>query len=228
MTRHPVVEHLQPKGSTGTPARYDALKGIGVAATAMTDSMRTWPHAGMLYRWKKEIRLFEMVSHKDLRDAVARPNFVWIEPTIPPERMRLVAAKARLVLERHKENAVPYGFGYRTTTFDEKGGLRLGSGEVGLTCSTIVAAILESERLRLIDPDTWPPPDSSDTASRKTFILALRQKDPEHAKVLHADIEAPRISPEEIVSAAAAYPAVSTFSSVQDGAAEVRRRIGTL
>jgi hypothetical protein len=225
MTRQLVRDRIQPKGQPGAQPSYGGLKGVGSAATGYCDRTRTWSHAGMLYRWKKEVRLFEMKTHKVLGNDPARPNFVWIEPRIPPERMRVVAAKARLVFDLHQKSAVPYGFGYDRTTFDENGGLRLGAGEMGLTCSTIVAAILESERLPLLDPRTWPPPDQSDIAVRREFIRTLRAKDPEHAKTLEGDIQTPRISPEEVVAAAATFPQIGTFDNLQAGAAEVAARI---
>ena len=231
-----VAERLQPKGTPNSiHAAYGAIKVLAVAASPIIASIivgqrQFIPHAALLYRWKKgELRLFEMRSHKELRD-VAVPNvlsFVWIEPTLPPERLRLIAIKARLVHERHQEHGVPYGFGYHASTFDENGGLRLGENEIGLTCSTVVAAIFESERVRLVDAATWPPPDAVDKAARATFLQGLRLKDAEHAKLLAGDIESPRISPEEVVAAAALHPAVGTFETVQEGAADVRARIGT-
>lgn len=209
----------------GTP--YAGLKGMGIAAIAFETPHRIVSHAAMLYRRKKEVRVFEMVDHKKLRDDVARPDFVWIEPAIPPERVRLVYERARLVYRCHQENAVPYGFGFRKSTFDERGKFLLGDGEFGFTCSTIVVAILEAEGVPLLAPDTWPDPDPADIATRKAFLRELRKTDADHAKLLEVDIEAPRISPEEVVAAAAIWPPPGNFDNLQDGAAVVRKRIGT-
>jgi len=228
MTGPGVAERLQPKEPADKAAIYSSIKGIGIAAAGMQAPGRVFSHAALLYRWKNEVRMFEMRSHKELRDApAAQAGFVWIEPAIPLERMQLVGIKARLVHQRHKENAVPYGFKYRASSFDEKGGLRIGQGEIGFTCSTIVAAILESEQVRLLDPATWPSPDKPDKDGREAFLTELEKTDPEHVRLLRADIEAPRISPEEVVAAAAIVPKVGTFENVQEGAAEVRKRIGT-
>lgn len=168
-----------------------------------------------------------MHDHKDVRDDRVRPDFVWIEPRIPPERLQLVANRARLVHRCHKANKVPYGFRYVTSSFDEKGGMRLGDGEIGFTCSTIIAALFESERLPLIDPTTWPAPDRPDTELRVAYLDHLRKKDPEHASLLAKDLKAPRISPEEVVAGAALHPTVGTFDTVQDGAGDVRARLKT-
>ena len=229
MTTRSVADCLHPKKGTPPGRPYDAVKGIGIAAIAIPGVHgQSIAHAGILYRWKKlEVRLFEMRNHKELRDVPAPPDFVWVEPAIPPERMRLVISRARLVYDCHKKNAVPYGFGYRTSAFDEKGGFRIGDGEIGFTCSTIVAAILESERLKLIDPTAWPAPDSADKQTRQAYLEYLQTTDPAHAKLLATDIESPRISPEEVVAAAAMHPEVGTYDTLQDGAAHVRQRIGT-
>jgi hypothetical protein len=228
MTRELVAERLQPKGAAlGDAASYTTIKCLGVAVTRIAGHAGPIAHAGILYRRKTEVRLFEMRSHKELCDAPARSGFVWIEPSLPPERLALIIGRLRLVYDSHKRQAVPYGFKWRKSSFDEKGGLRLGDGEIGFTCSTSVAALLEAEGLSLVSPDTWPPPDSADKAVRKTFLDELRKKDPEHAKLLQTDIEAPRIGPEEVVAAAGTSPPPASFQSVQDGAAVVRARIGT-
>ena len=229
MTREAVEERLQPKGTAGLPAAYNSVKLLGIAATGPAlEEGRQAPHAALLYRWKKtEIRLFEMHDHKKLSDGPVRGKYVWVEPTISPERLRLVVNRARLVYQRAQEAGVPYGFGYRTSCFDEHGGPRLGEGEVGFTCATIVAAILEAEKLPILDPTSWPAPDKTDLDTRRTYLDHLKKTDPEHAKVLEADIKSPRIAPEEVVAAAAMHPPTATFESLQDGAAVVRRRIGT-
>lgn len=229
-----VVERLEPAvGTKGPP--YATLRMLGVAVKGISPPKEAaYAHAGLLYRWKGEVRLFELQSHKELLNGPAPRTpgpfttaFVWIEPEIPPERLRLVIHRARLVHSAHQSNAVPYGFGYRRSSFDERGGYRLGEGEIGFTCSTIVAAVLEAERVPLIDPLKWPPPDGADKAARVAFLGRLKRKDPAHAKALSADLDAPRICPEEVVAAAAMHPTVGTFDTLLEGSAEVRRRIGT-
>ena len=228
MTSRSVAELLQPNVEGRSTAPYGALKWLAIAATRIGDSEPPISHAGLLYRWKKiDVRLFEMRDHTELADATARPDFVWIELALPQERLQLVIGRARLIHKSHKEKVIPYGFGYRTSAFDKNGGLRLGSGEIGFTCATIVAAILESECVPLIDPTAWPAPDDNDKATRQGFIDRLRTKHPEHASLLAKDIESPRIAPEEVVAAAALFPKVGTFDPLQEGAAVVRSRIRT-
>jgi hypothetical protein len=229
MTRQRVADRLEPKERAAGRTNYGSIAGIGIAARAVRTRTRNYPHAGLLYRRKTEVRLFEMLDHKKLSDELARPehHFVWIEPAIPRERVRLIVERARLVYRLNQQSAVPYGFAYHTSTFDERGGLRLGPNEIGLTCSTIVVAILESERIRLLDPTTWPPPDTTDKEARRAFLAELTKSDPEHAERLKADIEAPRISPEEVVAAAGIHPDLGTFENLQDGAAVVRDQLTT-
>jgi hypothetical protein len=226
MTDARVANLLQPRGGK---ADYSALSVLGVAAVGLGAARPRSPHAGLLYRWKKEVRLFEMRGHEELADApVQKSEFVWIEPSaITPERLKLVAVRARMVKKSHDDNKIPYGFSYQHSAFDEKGGLRLGPGECGFTCSTILAAIFESEKLKLIDQAQWPAPDADDNVKRTAFISELRKTNAVHAKVLEADINAPRVSPEEVVAAAGRYPLLGTFETLQDGAADVRARIGT-
>lgn len=226
MTRPLVEERLQPKQLKGK-GRYAPLSVVGVAAAGLGPQNERVSHCALLYRWKKEVRAFEMLSHEQLRDDVPRQEFVWVEPGIQPERLKLVTHRARLVRRRHEEKSVPYGFRYRRSSFDQNGGLRLGDGEIGFTCATIVAAIFESEGLPLLDPGEWPAPDRDDLASRTRFLERLKVQKPEHAKVLQRDLDAPRISPEEVVTASALHPEVGTFDNLQDGAAVVRARIGT-
>jgi hypothetical protein len=184
-----------------------------------------------LYASGKEVRLFELRSHEDLvdeplRESRLRASMVWVEPAIPPERAQLIKNKCRLVHLLHKTNAIPYGFRYSHTAFDPQGSLRLGSGEVGLTCATVIDAVFASEGMPLLDPTTWPPPDDDDKRSRKVVIDDIRTKHPEHATALEADIDAPRIRPEEVVAAAAMHPVVATYEKALDGAAVVTDRLG--
>jgi len=184
-----------------------------------------------LYRWKKGIRFFELKTHRKLSDEPitddpARPGIVWVEPRIPPERALLLKAKCQLVSQLHQEKGFPYGFRYSRTAFDTQGMLRLGPGEVGVTCATIVDAIFASEGMPLLDPSRWPPPDNDDKSLRRGVIADIRKRDREHADVLEAEIDAPRIRPEEVVAAAAIHPTVGTFDTLLDGAAVVAERLG--
>ncbi len=225
MSRETVQNRLRPsEGREG----YGELVYLGVAAARMERGSNRWPHAGMLYRWQKEVRLFEMLSHEMLQDEPARPGFVWVEPVLTRQRAVLVAMKCRLVHRLHKSKAVPYGFRYARTTFDAQGILRLGAGEVGVTCSTILAAILHSEGVDLVDPSTWPDADRSEQQARARLIADVAVRDAAHAAVLENEIAAPRISPEDVVAAAALTPPPPpvTWERVLDGSAVVGKRIG--
>jgi hypothetical protein len=227
-----------------TSANCRELGHAGAAAMRLTRGGPAWAHAGILYRWKKtEVRLFELLTHQQLRDQlVTEPNpggpsrevICWAEPDIEKERAQLVGPKCQLVHRLHQQNAVPYGFRYHKTYFDRLGGLHTGQGEVGLTCATIVVAVLASVQVALVDPSTWEPADLVDQKARRGVINSIRVGDPaqgiapnpEHARILEAEIEASRIRPEEVVAAAAIHPAVATFDTVQDGAAVVAERLG--
>jgi len=215
----------------GAKTECGALRKLGVAAARMTRGDRAWTHAGILYRWGRGIRFFELKSHHELSDEPitdepVRPSVLWVEPRIQPERAFLVATRCQLVARRHREKKIPYGFRYNRTSFDEQGIIRLGAGEVGLTCATIVDAVFASERLPLLDPNTWPPPDAEDKKTRRGVIADIRKRDREHADILEAEIEAPRIRPEEVVAAAAIHPTIGTFETLVDGAAAVTDRLG--
>lgn len=207
------------------------LRELGVVAARMTNGPSAWTHAGILYRWKKEFRFFELRTHCKLSDEPIknepmRAGLVWVEPRIPPERAVLLKTKCRLVADRQKETGAPYGFRYSRTTFDDQGVLRLGPGEVGVTCATIVDAIFASEGMPLLDPSKWPPPDDEDKTSRRAVIADIRARDPQHADVLEAEIGSPRIRPEEVVAAAAIHPTIGTFEALVDGAAAVTEKLG--
>lgn len=226
MTGVVVEQRLQPK-TEGSNGPYRALNAAAIAAMGLPAGEVRISHGAFVYRWKKEVRVFELRGHEDLNDGIAPAGFVWVEPGIPPERLRLVANRARLVYRLHGEKKVPYGFRYRTSSFDEKGSLSLGDGEVGLTCATIVAALFESEKLPLLDPSQWPAPDEEDKRTRLRFLERLEAGNVDRANLLRRELNAPRISPEEVVAASAIYPQMGTFENLQDGAGVVRQRIGT-
>lgn len=217
--------------SAGVGEDCGAVKGLGVVAARMTGGARAWAHAGILYRWNKQVWFFELQGHRQLNDEPvkndpSRPSMVWVEPKLAQERVRLVANRCKLIFRKHQENKIPYGFRYSRTAFDEGGILRLGDGEVGLTCATIVDAVFAAEKIPLLDPEKWDPPDNEDRQSRRLLIAVIRKSDPERAAVLEGEIDAPRIRPEEVVAAAAIHPKIGTFVSLADGAAVVTERLG--
>lgn len=229
VTASRMKECLHPIPGPGpAKTKYAGLKrvAVGVRSTPLRTGGAT-PHAAILYKVKQDTWVFEMKSHEELADGIGKEDYLWVEPAIPPERLMLVVRRLKLVYGAHKQKKVPYGFRYETSAFDENGGFRLGTGEIGFTCATIVAAIFAAERLRLIDPTQWPAPDGFDQDTRRKFIDSIRAKFPDHAKALDRDITAPRISPEEVATAAAGYPGVGTFDNLQVGAAHVRGRLKT-
>ncbi len=174
-----------------------------------------------------------MNGPRDVHDAAPaalppQPPYVWIELAISKNHALLVMGRARLVVDAHQKHAIPYGFRWSKSTFHENGQTRFAPGEIGFTCSTIVAAVLAAEGIQLIDPEQWPPPDRADKENRAAYIKMLRRDKPELSNDLDAmapEIDAPRIAPDEVVAAAAVYPiSVGTYASLLDDAAYVRSR----
>lgn len=226
MSREQVLDALRTAGPNGDCGR---LRRVGLAACRSERDGAAWAHAGVLYRSKAGVFLLELATHRTLRVLPASAKglpLVWTEPNLPEERARMIISKCNLVLKRHGQNAIPYGFRFERSSFDPSGSLRLGPKEIGLTCSTIVLAVFASERVQLVDPTSWPSPDEADKRDRERLIVSVAGRDPEHAQRLRMDVDAPRIRPEEVVAAGACYPELGTFESLVDGAAVVAEQLG--
>ncbi len=239
MTRAVVAERLHPKSSEGTG--YEAMRALGVAATTMTGpadatasnaTSRVWTHGALLYRWKKETRLFHMLGHHVIADSDAPAlAFLWAEPRVAPEKARLIATRCRLMVEVQKEDptAFPYGFKFAASIVGKQGKPEFGQNEIGFTCSTIVCAIFAGEGCALVDMKDWPPADGIDKRARTGQIRTV-QNDDVHAELLrHPDqVDSPRVRPQDVVAAAALFPPARTFEDLVDGATVVDERLGML
>jgi hypothetical protein len=106
--------------------------------------------------------------------------------------------------------------------------LRLGPNEIGVSCSTIIAAIFESEGFKLLDPTSWPDADEADKRARRGVIAWVRKYDPQHASAMEGEIDAPRVRPFEVVAAAAIFPTAASFEQAVDGAAVVEERLAAI
>lgn len=222
MSREAVVAQIRPStapacGETGWS--YSDLKVLGVAAARYQVHGAQWFHAALVYRRKKDVALFEMQTHNVVVERPVGPGFAWVEPKVDKDRLKLVIRRARLVREAAQSHGLPYGFTFGRSAFDENGIYRRAEGEVGLTCSTMIAAIFEAEKITLLDPGTWPAADEEDKRERRRLIAGIAQTDPEHARILTQEINAPRIRPQEVVAAAATFrEKLGTFDNLQDGA----------
>lgn len=65
MSRDAVIDRLR---CAGVKTDCGALRTLAVAAARMTNDARSWTHAGILYRWKKDVRFFELKTHQKLQD----------------------------------------------------------------------------------------------------------------------------------------------------------------
>jgi hypothetical protein len=219
----------------------DSLKSLGVAVRKYASGQLRWPHAGVLYRWGKQVRLFHMLTHLDVEDrewTSDKVEWVWAEPAISKVKAQLLAARCRLMaaVQKKEPGAFPYGFRFRETVVGRDGRPKLGPEEIGVTCSTIILAAFAAEGCALVDVTEWPAADRTDQEARQPLIDSVRNRqplpdgtrgpDPAHADLLQAERDAPRVRPQDVVAAAALYPPARGFDGLVEGAGAVDSRLG--
>ena len=164
--------------------------------------------------------MLHLAWHCDLRDDSPKLDYVWIDPPIPPARLRQVAAFCRK-LWRQNGKRVPYAFSLPNDCFDvTTGAFLFGPTRHGLTCATFVLAVFQATGLPMVDQTTWQNRLDDDEWQRKIIEL-LRRKgaDPAHVETVGRGVGGIRFRPEDVGGAAAHDPWPASF--------EVASRIGS-
>lgn len=122
---------------------------------------------------------------------------------------------------------LPYGFRFVESRLSAAFELSLGPGESGLTCSTFILAVLRVLGVDMVDVATWPP-RADDRSSREAAVAFLRSPGRpvdhhHHAEQLLAEIDSPRIRPEEVAAASTlTFPPPAIFAAVEPLSRDVR------
>lgn len=165
-------------------------------------------HIGLLYRVTVQAPalLLHMPWHNKLRSESPAAHYVlWVDPSIPKERARVVAAFCRRIWKTNEANGLPYGLSQPNRFFDHTGGVLKGPAKVGLTCATFVLAVFDAAGLTLVRYETWPKPTANDIKRQEDLATQLEmdeQVSREHARVFRSEVGNIRYRPFEVAGAA--------------------------
>lgn len=151
--------------------------------------------------------MLHLAWHLDLRNVSARPDYIWVDPSVNERRAKQVAAFCRRVW-RQNGKSIPYAFSHPNDCFDSRTGQFLfGETKLGLTCATFIIAVFQAVGLKLLDLDSWPArPD--DVQWQQSILDMLRQQgaSADHLRSVDREVGAVRFRPEEVGGAAAHAP----------------------
>jgi len=122
---------------------------------------------------------------------------------------------------------LPYGFAFVESRLTAAYELALGPGEAGLTCSTFILAVLRHQGIEMVDVATWPS-RPGDRRPREAAIEHLKKswrpaEHHRHAERLQAEIDSPRVRPEEVAAASTLpFPPPAPFATVEPLSRDVR------
>jgi hypothetical protein len=115
---------------------------------------------------------------------------------------------------------LPYGFLFVESRLNAAYELELGPGESGLTCSTFILAVLRVLGIEMLEVGTWPSRPGDDKYRKAAIAYLTDPRRPaehhRHAERIAAEIDSPRISPEEVAAASTLpFPPAADFATVE-------------
>lgn len=195
---------------------------------------RCGTHIGLLYRATVHTpaRLLHMPWHNKIRSESPSVDYVlWIDPSIPKERAKVVAAFCRRIWKKNEANGLPYGLSQPNKFFDHTGRVLKGPAKVGLTCATFVLAVFDTVGLALVRYETWPKPDKKDIERQEELARRLeqdKQVSREHARAFRGEVGNIRYRPLEVAGAATNDSWPSEHKYAARVAVRVRRKLAML
>lgn len=182
-------------------------------------------HAGLLYWDGKKVAEL----HLGWADRMSNSwdwSGVWTAPKGQPEQLNAAAGMCRMVW-RHfiREHRFPYGLHFGGASFDATGRLQLGPNGRGLTCATLILAVMRFARIPVVAEETWPIRTEED---RKFIDFVRRWASQEHVAALEREVDegARRIWPEEVVGACSLEPLPADFKRARSAADRVLELLG--
>jgi len=185
----------------------------GVFAGVILERLKSnWIHVGFLYRIEdSDTYVLHLWGHRKLVHEPPRQGQLCILCEIEPVRLPSIAAFARRLYRKNKNQGIPYAFSSpEQDWFSAEGGLLLGPERLGLTCANFVLALYRAAGLPLVQLDTWPA-RADDVAWQQSVldewapaIEGAREKTREHFAQVQSEIGTVRCRPTEIGGAAIA------------------------
>lgn len=207
---------------------------IGIAIHRRDEQNEHNGHIGLLYRVaiQAPAQLLHMPWHNKLRSESPGANYVlWVDPSIPKERAKVVAAYCRLVWKKNEANGLPYGLSQPNRFFDHTGGILKGPAKVGLTCATFVLAVFEATGLTLVRYETWPKPADEDIKRQEELARRLEadeQVPRDHVRSFRDEIGNIRYRPHEVAGAATSDSWPSDHKYASRVAKRIRRKLAMI
>lgn len=191
-------------------------------------------HIGLLYRVavRQPVLLLHLPWHNKLcSDAVTADYVLWVDPSIPEDRAKVVAAYCRRIWRKNEANGLPYGLSHPNRFFDHTGTVLGGPAKLGLTCATFVLAVFDTARLPLIRYETWRNPTDKDIKRQRKLAKRLEddsQVTAEHVRAFAREIGNIRYAPLEVAGAATSDSLPTDYEYAARVATHIRRRLATM
>jgi hypothetical protein len=185
-------------------------------AVAIGEPRPNQRHIGILHTSEGAMpELLHLAWHCRLQNNVELPHYMtlWIAPSAPPQRLRVVAAACRRIWRKNAKGGIPYAFSTPADAFDTAtGAYLLGPSRFGLTCASFVLAVFDYAGLRLANYESWPHGRPGDREWQGQIIAMLEGRaEREHIEYLRSEIGAVRYRPEEVAAASVLAPPPADF-----------------
>lgn len=159
-------------------------------------------HAGLLYQLpENEPRILHLEWHYQLADDQASPPYRWAQLGIDADNKAVLATLISRIA--HQKPGIPYAFDFDGVCFDqETGDLVPPPAGRGLTCATLIIAVLATYGHHLIDVDTWPHRDDDDAFIQHIADIMRQGGAAEEHVAAVENATTVRIRPPEVIGAA--------------------------
>lgn len=206
----------------------------GVFAGVILERLKSdWTHIGFLYRIAdSDAYVLHLWGHRKLLHEPPREGQFCVLCEIEPVRLPSLAAFARRLYRKNKNQGIPYAFSSPDQDwFSAEGSLLLGPERLGLTCGNFVLALYRSAGLPLVQLDTWPPREDDSAWQQSVLeewapaIAEAKTKTQEHFSQVRNEIGTVRCRPAEIGGAALASEFPCAFDTAVKLAVDVERAL---
>jgi len=188
-------------------------------------------HIGVMHRDSNgQLQFLHLAWHCRLQNDDHRPEYLslWVAPSVPAERQRIIAAFCRRVWRKNERDGIPYAFSNPQDSLDPATGeFLVGPTRFGLTCSSFVLALFHAAGLQLAVYESWPADRAGDREWQQSIIAELESKHTEqrHIDHLRSEIGAVRFRPEEVAASAAHAPPPAEFQRAEPLGQQILNRI---
>jgi hypothetical protein len=160
-------------------------------------------HCGIFYHsGDATCRVLHLAFHYRLRCDVELEGWGYVLPEIDDVELRVLAGHCALLAVTRP--AIPYGFSFGKSRFEDDGKFVPAPGESGLTCTTFVMKVFEWARIPLLDTARWEE-RAEDVEAQRLLVEMLREDgaSPEHVAAVEREVGLARYRSEEVAAASA-------------------------